>query len=908
MASKKLVVEIIGDSSSLERALKSAGARANGFGSTLAKGGKIAAAGIAVIGTAAIVAGGKMIQMASDAAEVDSKLKVVFGKALPELSRNLDAFSEATGASRYALREQAADMGALLEPLSANKSEAAAMSEQFVKLATDLGSFNNVPVGDALLAIRSGLVGESEPLRRFGVLLNEAAVKAEGLRLGLVKGKEEMTEQEKVQARASLIMKQTTLAQGDATKTAGSMSNQMKALRNNISDAATSMGAMLIPYALAAVKAFNENWPTIEAVTRAVLTGVIAGIRGLATAINWLRDQWETHRGTVIATWNAIQSAVQGAINWFKANVVPAIQTVVRIATALWQEFGGAITRIARTEFGTAVTMIKTTLQNLVAPFKIILAILRGDWGAAWNEIKAIPIRTLGAVWTLIRGSVTTAKTTALALGGAIVDGVVEGLKGLVEKVGERFTWLGNLIFQQIGKAYGWAKDIGRGILQGIKDGFMSLWDGFVGWFGDRMNDLKNLGKKLLGISSPSKVFAEEIGRPMGEGIKVGWLLGTADLPDKISDTLRKAIERAQKAIQSQQSVLSAAWSRLASDSLRAFDAATDAGLAKIQAKLNKRLAQIDAELAAKMRKIDARQSAETPAERELRQLQEGKAQGDREQAIKDARTRLDEAQAGGDPEAILAAQKALDDALYAQQVADLEKRAELERKEADAKAERERAAAEKAAEKKRKTAEKNNAERQKDYQSERDLHRRHLEDWLEQQAILLEEHPKQWERIHKKLMRKFRDVFGPDFKTAGRNLGTGFAEGLNESLADMKTAAETLANLIAQYLKSMSPTEKGPLSTLDEWGPNLVKTYADGITKSSGYLESAMANITMRATGGFSGRRTLGVGGAGGGIGGGGTTTINVPVYLDGQKIAEVVTDRQQVMDRRGRPMPWSG
>jgi hypothetical protein len=49
------------------------------------------------------------------------------------------------------------------------------------------------------------------------VLLNEAAVKQEGLRLGLVKGKQEMTEQQKVQARASLIMQQTTLAQGPGT-------------------------------------------------------------------------------------------------------------------------------------------------------------------------------------------------------------------------------------------------------------------------------------------------------------------------------------------------------------------------------------------------------------------------------------------------------------------------------------------------------------------------------------------------------------------------------------------------------------------------------------------------------------------------------------------------------------------
>ena len=255
---RKLEVEIIGDAASLERAFGRAGKSTQGLGSSLMGLGKVAAVGIAGLTVASGFLGKKLVDLAGDAAEVESKFRVVFGREMPGMIKQLDAFSEATGASRYQLREQTADMGALLEPLSASKKLAGEMSVQFVKLATDLSSFNNVPVADALLAIRSGLVGEAEPLRRFGVLLNEAAVKAEAVRMGLVKQKEELTEQQKVQARANLIMEQTKLAQGDAIRTSDSYANQVRRLQNSLRDLGTDMGKVLLP-AMTAVVSFLNN-------------------------------------------------------------------------------------------------------------------------------------------------------------------------------------------------------------------------------------------------------------------------------------------------------------------------------------------------------------------------------------------------------------------------------------------------------------------------------------------------------------------------------------------------------------------------------------------------------------------------------------------------------------------------
>lgn len=317
MAGRELKVEIVGDASSLQKALGSATKTSDKFGSAIAKMGKLAVLGMAALGAGAVVAGKKMVEMASDAAEVQSKMEVIFGKELPELTKNLDKFSEATGASKFALREQAADMGALLEPLVGSKKGAADLSAQFVKLATDIGSFNNVPVDEALLAIRSGLIGEAEPLRRFGVLLDEASVKAEAYSSGIAKTGAELTQQQKVQARGNLIMEQTTLAQGDAIRTAGSAANQFKALKNNVIDLATNMGAVLLPAVTRVVQAINDNWPQIEKVITTVMT---AATNAVASGIAAIQRNWNTIRSVAVAAFGGAKSAIQGLVNFLKTD------------------------------------------------------------------------------------------------------------------------------------------------------------------------------------------------------------------------------------------------------------------------------------------------------------------------------------------------------------------------------------------------------------------------------------------------------------------------------------------------------------------------------------------------------------------------------------------------------------
>ena len=97
-------------------------------------------------------------------------------------------------------------------------TEAAKFSTTMVQLAGDLGSFNDVPTADALAAIQSGLMGQAEPLRNFGVFLDDLTLKQALFDATGQKVTGTLTTQQKMVAAYTAILDQTTVQQGDFVK------------------------------------------------------------------------------------------------------------------------------------------------------------------------------------------------------------------------------------------------------------------------------------------------------------------------------------------------------------------------------------------------------------------------------------------------------------------------------------------------------------------------------------------------------------------------------------------------------------------------------------------------------------------------------------------------------------------
>src|SRR5205085_11909783 len=141
----------------------------------------------------------------------------------------------------------------------------------FNGLSTDLASFFNSSPEEAMEAISSGLRGEAEPLRKYGVLLDDAQLPQEALKQGLIKTtKDALTPQQKILAAQALIYAQTKDAQGDFAKTSGGLANQQRILSAQWKEAKTRLGTTLLPFVNKAIQTFNRGFgPAIDGIASA---------------------------------------------------------------------------------------------------------------------------------------------------------------------------------------------------------------------------------------------------------------------------------------------------------------------------------------------------------------------------------------------------------------------------------------------------------------------------------------------------------------------------------------------------------------------------------------------------------------------------------------------------------------
>lgn len=274
----KLIVRIEADMQDLKKSLdtmdrdikRSTTAAAASFKNL---GAAIRVAASAVIVLQLVRAGKAAVDLAGDVAEMQSKSKVVFGAFRDDVVANLSEFGNAVGRSSHELEAMASSIQDTFVPMGFARGEAADLSVQLTKLAVDVASFNNASDTATMEAFQSALVGNHETVRRFGVVITEATLKQELLRMGIQRTGDEVTNAEKVQARLNLILAGTTDAQGDAARTADSYANQVKALSAEFETLAVEIGQELLPAATELVALFRDGLKHVRAFL--VFTGQI---------------------------------------------------------------------------------------------------------------------------------------------------------------------------------------------------------------------------------------------------------------------------------------------------------------------------------------------------------------------------------------------------------------------------------------------------------------------------------------------------------------------------------------------------------------------------------------------------------------------------------------------------------
>ncbi len=250
---------------------------------------------------------GNAIRAASDLQETMNKFNVVFGDQAKSMEEWGTAFSKQMGRSKSQVMKFMADMQGFVVPMGVDPGQAQQMSQALTQLSFDLASFNNVSDDEAFSALMSAISGEAEPMKRFGVIVNETAVKAELLKRGL--DPTTATESQKAMARYNIILEGTKLAQGDVERSSGSYANRLKALQGAFEDLSAKIGTLFLPYAEALLAWLKDLVEQMGGATSSV-DGMSGSMENMSGSMGGVM----TIVGGLVKFWNALGFVVNGAL------------------------------------------------------------------------------------------------------------------------------------------------------------------------------------------------------------------------------------------------------------------------------------------------------------------------------------------------------------------------------------------------------------------------------------------------------------------------------------------------------------------------------------------------------------------------------------------------------------------
>ena len=277
------------------------------------------------------------IDYASDLAEVQNVVDVTFGSATEAINSWSKECLAAYGMNEVSAKRYAGTIGAMLKSSGLAGNAIVDMSKDMVGLAGDMASFYNLDLETAFEKIRSGISGETEPLKQLGINMSVANLEAYALSQGITTAYNEMSQAEQVMLRYNYLMSTTADAQGDFARTQDSYANQTRLLSESWLEFTGVMAEQCLPVLTTIVSWLNN----IVAFLTENADMVSAVLVGLATTVGILAVAWVVHAA---AQWLAV-AANQALIVSLLSNPILWIALIIGVLVAAmyrWiQSIGG---------------------------------------------------------------------------------------------------------------------------------------------------------------------------------------------------------------------------------------------------------------------------------------------------------------------------------------------------------------------------------------------------------------------------------------------------------------------------------------------------------------------------------------------------------------------------------------
>jgi len=451
-------------------------------------------------------------QAASELGDSIDASKIILGDAQQAVEKFAGSAGKNFGISKQSAIDAANSFGNIGSKAGLAGKDLEKFTTDMLGRAGDAASMFGGTSTEAVEAFGSALRGEFEPIRRYGVLLDDASLKASAMKLGLIATtKQALTPQQKALAAQAAILEQTAKAAGNFADTAGSAKNQQEALKAELANTSAELGKQLLPAmskaatilsdVLTWVKendtAFKAMVISVGALAAAVVV-VNAGIKVFA-AVEAVVKGIKLLTG---ANWALNASFLANPITWVIIGIVALIAIIVLIATkTTWfQDLWHGAMKGMSAAVGWIKDAAATAFNWVKTNWPLILAILAGPIGLAvllvvkhWDKIK----ETFNRGVIAIVGFFTGLPGKLLEIGRNLMAGLGDGIQAGIQWVKDKVQGLGALI---------------------------------PGWL-----------KSVLGIRSPSKVMA---------GLGGNIVAGLADGITSAVPTLRKTLGAVNDAIQ----------------------------------------------------------------------------------------------------------------------------------------------------------------------------------------------------------------------------------------------------------------------------------------------------------------------------------------------------------------------
>lgn len=515
--------------------------------------------GVAFAGTQIVQFGKDTIMAASSMAESVSKVKVVFGDTADAVFKFGDGAAKSMGMSNQAAIEAAGTYGNLFQAFGIGQGKANEMSTTLVQLAADLGSFNNTSTEEAINALRSGLSGETEPLKRYGVALNETTLKAKAMAMGFGEIKGAMDPAIKAQVTYALVLEQTKLAQGDYARTAGGTANTMKSLQAEFQNAKVAVGEMLMP-------AFKAILTVLKAVIP-VITGLTSFFKENADALKML---------AIILT-----TATAGFYAYKAAVVVTTTVSKVFTAVMAAKRAGFTLAQIAALNLRTAIQVLNAAMRaNPIGLIVTALGLLSAGFVIAWKKSETFRGVVIAGVQVILNGFAMLVGGIGKFIGAFAkipgmgwAKGIADGAKKASESIKETSKNLADLKKANAGYGegaftYGSGKGSGTGGDTGGTGGGTSQAEQMkqaAAAAKQRIKDIEKLNKEVVSLHGKMNDAIEADGKARVKAAEKRDK-AIADTTKKYADLEKKIIDKKNEELQKNEDAWNKAYSKARED------------------------------------------------------------------------------------------------------------------------------------------------------------------------------------------------------------------------------------------------------------------------------------------------------------------------------------------------------